>query len=199
MQFTMSISNLLNPAPPNLSFSDQTAPQPAISNIEFTARSTIPAVTPENPARIFREARQSNPSQTITTQVFQEQIALSSPQTSVTSPTITHSSEKRGKQNDAKENQPGKKKSKVRDSSKDSFIYQGEVLNGLPHGKGKITYKNGSAYEGEFAKGDIHGKGKKIYSNGLVYEGEFINGTPCGKGRLIHQNGTVFECSFPNP
>ena len=36
--------------------------------------------------------------------------------------------------------------------------YDGEFKNGLPHGKGAITYPNGDRYEGELKNGDKHGQ-----------------------------------------
>ena len=80
------------------------------------------------------------------------------------------------------------------DKDNDSFIYEGEYLNGERNGKGK-EYKNSTLiYEGEFLKGKRHGKGKEyyydrynqktIYNYGvdsehrnlvLLFEGEYLN------------------------
>ena len=35
-------------------------------------------------------------------------------------------------------------------TTKDGGQYQGEMMLGKPHGKGKVTYKNGNVYEGEY-------------------------------------------------
>ena len=47
----------------------------------------------------------------------------------------------------------------------------------LPHGKGKMTYKDGDEiieqYEGEFQYGQYHGQGTLIYRYGEVLEGTF--------------------------
>lgn len=45
----------------------------------------------------------------------------------------------------------------------DGRVYEGEVLDGRPHGKGKLTYADGGSYEGEWLGGEPHGKGKVIY------------------------------------
>lgn len=41
--------------------------------------------------------------------------------------------------------------------------YEGEMLDGWYHGKGKYYYPNGVVYEGEFYKGEFHGEGTLIY------------------------------------
>jgi hypothetical protein len=35
-------------------------------------------------------------------------------------------------------------------NTKEEVEYQGEWLDGMRHGKGTLTYKNGSVYEGEW-------------------------------------------------
>ena len=48
--------------------------------------------------------------------------------------------------------------------------YEGQVLDGLPHGKGLKIWKNGKTYEGDFVKGMMEGIGVwKL--NGLEYTG----------------------------
>ncbi|MFA5260449.1 MAG: hypothetical protein WC450_04400 [Candidatus Omnitrophota bacterium] len=64
----------------------------------------------------------------------------------------------------------------------DSSVYEGEFKDGLFHGKGKLTWRNGDTLEGEFKNGLINGKGKHIYHNNSVYEGTFIDGLPDGQG-----------------
>ena len=71
----------------------------------------------------------------------------------------------------------------------DNGTYTGEVLDGLPHGEGKMICKDGSVYEGEWKNGSLHGHGrakcyeeKGMLSSGPWYdyagtfEGEFENG-----------------------
>ena len=47
----------------------------------------------------------------------------------------------------------------------------------LPHGKGKMTYKDGveilEQYEGEFQHGQYHGQGTLVDRHGEVLEGKF--------------------------
>jgi len=81
--------------------------------------------------------------------------------------------------------------------------YEGDVVNGNPHGKGKVTYDFGShgktVYEGDWVNGEYHGKGKLTYNNGTILEGDFVNGKLHGKGKLIeagHKN--TYEGDFVN-
>lgn len=50
--------------------------------------------------------------------------------------------------------------------------YEGKFKNGLPHGFGKYTWKNGNIYEGKWKAGERHGKGV-LYSSS---NGEKITG-----------------------
>ena len=52
-------------------------------------------------------------------------------------------------------------------------LYEGQYLNGLREGYGRIILKDGSYYEGEWKNNFQEGKGKIVYSNGNYYEGEF--------------------------
>ena len=35
---------------------------------------------------------------------------------------------------------------------KDGAVYQGDLVGGRPHGKGRTEFKNGDIYEGEYVK-----------------------------------------------
>ncbi len=101
----------------------------------------------------------------------------------------------------------------------DDGVYEGGVLNGVPHGKGKYTYNNGNVFEGEFVNGKrmgmgvlkvkdggelsgqfvngrIHGKGKDILKSGDVYVGEFKDGERNGKGTYTFKSGSVYVGEF---
>ena len=61
---------------------------------------------------------------------------------------------------------------------REDFNTQGYPFhNLLPHGKGKITYKDGDTvveqYEGEFQNGQYHGTGILVDRHGEVLEGKF--------------------------
>jgi len=74
--------------------------------------------------------------------------------------------------------------------------YEGDLVNGKPHGKGKFIDSNGDVYEGEFVNGKEHGKGKVIFSDGRCYEGDFADGKFHGKGKMTYPNGEVEENEF---
>ena len=42
--------------------------------------------------------------------------------------------------------------------------YEGSVKNGVPWGKGTLTYRNGDVYLGEFENGEKNGFGLKIFA-----------------------------------
>jgi len=83
----------------------------------------------------------------------------------------------------------------------DNGVYEGEIANGKPNGKGKLTFTgrrdNGDIYEGDFVNGKL-GKGKATWAvfvnDVLVYEGAFgLNAKPVGKGKITYPNGDVRE------
>lgn len=41
--------------------------------------------------------------------------------------------------------------------------YEGETLNGMKHGKGKLLFEDGAFYEGEFENDAINGHGVLYY------------------------------------
>jgi hypothetical protein len=99
--------------------------------------------------------------------------------------------------------------------------YEGDIVNGRPHGKGKII-SNGElpyVYVGDFVDGYFQGKGKITWEDGNVYEGDFVNGMPSkgkfteadgeyvgnyvngskhGKGKYTYKNGNVYEGDWVN-
>ena len=104
--------------------------------------------------------------------------------------------------------------------------YVGEVLNGQPHGNGKITYKPDDSkkrvsFEGEWNKGErikgriiwsdntwyegelknsyFHGYGIRLYKSGRKYVGNWDMGKRSGLGVLYNEKGKViYEGSFKN-
>ncbi|WP_177182502.1 hypothetical protein [Paenibacillus sp. OV219] len=60
---------------------------------------------------------------------------------------------------------------------KDGSKYTGQLVNGVPHGKGTLTYPKGDVkkYVGEFKNGMIDGNGTLYYANGKKVTGKFIN------------------------
>ena len=79
----------------------------------------------------------------------------------------------------------------------DGNKYVGEIINGKPHGKGKMTYLsddyNWLYYEGEWVDGEPEGEGTVVYKNGNRYEGSLKNGNLDGKGTFYLANGNREE------
>ena len=68
----------------------------------------------------------------------------------------------------------------------DSFLFEGEYLNGKRNGKGKEYYWNGKMiFEGEYLNGKRNGKGKEYYDGNLSFEGEYSNGKKKWKRKRI--------------
>lgn len=83
----------------------------------------------------------------------------------------------------------------------DSSVYEGDIVNGLMHGRGKLTYPNRNRfgykyYEGDFRNNVPDGQGKMIWQDGRVYEGEWKQNRKHGQGRLTLPDGTVIEGVF---
>jgi hypothetical protein len=74
--------------------------------------------------------------------------------------------------------------------------YDGDVLNGIHHGKGIYMWKNGDRYEGEFANGDRDGTGIMYYNNGIRYEGQYHQGERHGTGILYLKNGVAYHGNY---
>ena len=72
-------------------------------------------------------------------------------------------------------------------------VYEGQSVNGLRHGFGKMTFKNLGVYEGQWEKDKMHGSGKMTYENGDVYDGQWVNGLRHGSGKMTFANGDVYE------
>lgn len=76
--------------------------------------------------------------------------------------------------------------------------YTGELLNGVPCGKGSYKWANGDVYEGDFSDGKFNGKGIYRWANGDVYDGEFLNDKRHGKGVHKYSFGTKYEGTWVN-
>jgi hypothetical protein len=53
----------------------------------------------------------------------------------------------------------------------DGGSYSGQVISGVPSGKGKWKHEDGRLYEGEWKAGQKDGEGTLIYKSGAVYSG----------------------------
>ena len=103
-------------------------------------------------------------------------------------------------------------------------LYEGELVNGKPHGQGKLTFEKfddkyessfegffedgipiegkffdrfGAIYDGKFEKEDSErGKGKIIYKDGDKYVGEWDGSEKRGQGTIVFSNGVEFKGSW---
>ena len=73
--------------------------------------------------------------------------------------------------------------------------YIGQVLNGVPEGKGIEYYKDGDRYEGEWRNDKKEGKGIMYYNNGVRKMGDYLNDEPIGKHVILTKEGFV-ETNF---
>ena len=68
----------------------------------------------------------------------------------------------------------------------DKSQYEGEVANGVRHGRGVYTYPDKvSKYEGLFEEDNYHGHGELAMKDGVEYKGEFKNGAFHGRGEYL--------------
>lgn len=62
--------------------------------------------------------------------------------------------------------------------------YEGDWVNRVPHGHGRMVYSDGSVYVGGWQDFKFHGHGKLVQKGGVVFEGEWRAGRLHGSGRV---------------
>ena len=80
----------------------------------------------------------------------------------------------------------------------DNGRFIGQVVNGLPEGKGIWYDNNGDRYEGDWKNGNFEGKGIYYWNNDEIYEGDFRNDKKEGKGIMYYHNGDRYEGEWKN-
>ena len=76
----------------------------------------------------------------------------------------------------------------------DRDIYEGDLVNGIRHGRGTMIFKSGNIYKGDWQNGLMHGFGEFDFkTTGDHYTGEFANGKLSGCGRMTFHTGEIFE------
>ncbi|TVQ25527.1 MAG: hypothetical protein EA382_06810 [Spirochaetaceae bacterium] len=80
----------------------------------------------------------------------------------------------------------------------DGREYTGEFMDNQPHGSGVLIQPDGSRYEGDFREGKLSGNGTLWFSDGRIYVGEFENNIRHGSGRMIFEDGTVLDAIYMN-
>ena len=79
----------------------------------------------------------------------------------------------------------------IKYNNSDRIKYIGQVLNGVPEGKGIMYWDNGDRYEGEWKNDKKEGKGIYYYNNGDREMGDYSNGERIGKHVKLYSNGKV--------
>ena len=75
--------------------------------------------------------------------------------------------------------------------------YEGDLVNGVREGRGKMTFASGNTYNGQWKNGMMHGLGEFVFAGtGERYVGEFVNGAYNGQGKLYYPSGHVYDGSF---
>jgi len=77
------------------------------------------------------------------------------------------------------------------------ITYEGEKVDGVRHGVGIITYKNGRTWEGTFNQGVMYsGEGYVELEDGRTYEGDWLEGFMHGSGKLFLNDKLCWEGEF---
>ena len=71
----------------------------------------------------------------------------------------------------------------------DGAQYDGDMVNGVIEGEGRMLWPNGDHYTGSFKNGQFHGHGRLEFAGGANYQGEFTNGAITGAGTWLYANG----------
>jgi len=77
-------------------------------------------------------------------------------------------------------------------------MYEGQIINDLPHGMGIYTSANGDKYTGQFRYGKAEGQGKMVFASGDSYTGEFREDAMNGKGKYLYANGDRYMGQLQN-
>ncbi|GBG33283.1 Phosphatidylinositol 4-phosphate 5-kinase 1 [Hondaea fermentalgiana] len=72
-------------------------------------------------------------------------------------------------------------------------VYEGDILDGCRHGRGKFTDKSGAVYEGDWLKNKRHGQGRFDDCAGFCYEGAFVNDAFSGRGIATYPDGSCYR------
>ena len=81
----------------------------------------------------------------------------------------------------------------------DIYRYEGEIKNGLLHGKGILKKNNKLNYDGYFDNGYLTGTGSFYHNNKIYYKGEISNCKFNGEGTLYDKNNyIIYKGSWKN-
>jgi hypothetical protein len=71
----------------------------------------------------------------------------------------------------------------------DGSVYTGQLVDGLPDGRGVKQFTDGGRYNGEFRRGFREGTGTFVWSSGATYTGHWLRDKRCGQGEFISAAG----------
>ena len=77
-----------------------------------------------------------------------------------------------------------------------NLVYEGDIRNNLPSGKGILSYKEKKIYEGDWVDGIRNGMGISFYDTGGKYFGEIKNGLLHGIGTFYYSDNTKVTGNF---
>ena len=76
---------------------------------------------------------------------------------------------------------------------KNGSIYNGQLINSIPNGKGKTVFVTGDTYEGEYLNGKRHGEGTYSFTDGEKYVGSWVNDHQQGHGIYYFANNNKYD------
>ena len=83
-------------------------------------------------------------------------------------------------------------------TTSDGGRYYGPIVNGKPHGWGRIEWSTGARYRGEMVNGLFEGRGRYEAPNGEIFEGDFETGAFTGQGTYSRSDGARYRGGFRN-
>ena len=72
-------------------------------------------------------------------------------------------------------------------------VYRGEVLDGRPHGDGRMIWPSGALYVGAWSHGARDGAETYREPEGVTYVGEYRDGERSGHGRFTWPDGRSYD------
>lgn len=78
----------------------------------------------------------------------------------------------------------------------DGAVYEGDMVNGVIQGQGRMLWNNGDSYEGSFQNGLFHGQGLMVGVGGSSYEGQFAEGAITGIGTMVYSDDEQYTGEF---
>ncbi|MBO1223489.1 MAG: PDZ domain-containing protein [Candidatus Scalindua sediminis] len=80
----------------------------------------------------------------------------------------------------------------------DEGKYVGDIVDGIKHGYGTMTYLDGRKYVGEFKNDNLDGQGRHTWPEGDVYVGEWKDNVRNGQGTQVWPSGDKYVGEWEN-